>query len=111
MGSKINEVRTLSMDVVAMDGTVLRLTVHRTDAGHVELGNLLEITELREGETCPMTALSVESFLSATDSLGRLTLVDPMPPITIDRPMMVTASDWLQWLAETLTDADRTVAG
>jgi hypothetical protein len=96
---------TLSMDVVARDGTILCLTVHRTDAGRVELDNLLEVAERRAGSLHPLAAYTVKGFLAAADDRGELTLHDQVPGLAIDRPMMVTAGDWLQWLAEALTDA------
>jgi hypothetical protein len=96
---------TLSMDVVATDGTILRLTVHRTDAGHVELDNLLEVAERRADGLHPLVAYTVKGFLAAADDHGKLTLHDQVPGLTIERPMMVIAADWLQWLAEALADA------
>ncbi|MFE0472677.1 hypothetical protein ACFW2V_13780 [Streptomyces sp. NPDC058947] len=105
MGLKIGKTNTpLSMDVVAVDGTVLRLTVHRTDAGHVELDSVLEVAERRGDSLRPLISYRVRHFLAAADDQGRLTLHTEEPGLTIDRPMMVTAGDWLQWLAETLTD-------
>jgi hypothetical protein len=102
----------LSMDVVAKDGTVLRLTVHRTDAGHVELDNLLEVAERQADSLHPLAAYTVKGFLAAADDHGKLTLHDHVPELTIDRPMMVIAADWLQWLAEALADsADHPATG
>lgn len=91
---------TRSMDITAKDGTPLRLTVTVTDEGHVELRNLLEVAECREGYEAPLVAYTVESFLAAADDAGKLTLHDQVPDLTIERHWMVTAGDWLQQLAE-----------
>ena len=102
MNTNRHKPNTVSMDVMAKNGTVLRLTVTLTDAGHVELDSLLEVEEYSPGDDdfLPLTAFTVKGFLEASDDSGRLTLVDPMPPITVDRPMMIVAGDWLQTLAE-----------
>lgn len=105
MGLKFNTSgTTLSMDVVAADGTVLRLTVHRTDSGHVELDNMLEIAEHRRGDLLPLAAYTVQGFLTAADDRGALTLHDQVPGLAIENHWMTTAGDWLQMLSEDLTD-------
>lgn len=111
MGLEIDKTKTLSMDVVAVDGTILRLTVHRTDAGHVELDSLLEVAERRGELLRPLVSYRVRHFIAAADDRGRLNLHTQDPGLTIDRPMMAMAGDWLQWLAETLTDAGQPVTG
>jgi hypothetical protein len=105
MEPKAGVAETLSMDVVAKDGTLLRLTVHRTDAGHIELANTLEIAEHRQGDLRPLAAYTVQSFLSAADDYGTLTLPAGVPNLKIERDWMLTAADWLQMLSEDLTDA------
>ncbi|MCP9209593.1 hypothetical protein [Streptomyces cucumeris] len=94
---------TLSMDVVAKDGTLLRLAVARTAAGHVELDNLLEIHEHKYGRVEPLVTYTVRGFLSAADDRGQLTLHMGTPGLTIEQHWMTVAGDWLQMLAEAPT--------
>lgn len=98
---KKSDTYALSMDVVARDGTLLRLTVHRTCGGYVDLDNLLEISEHCAGRLRLMVAYTVQGFLAAADDHGRLTLHDGVPSLVIERDWMTAAADWLQMLDET----------
>lgn len=92
----------LNMDVTARDGQVLRLTVHQTNAGHVELDNLLEVSQVfRNGDPTPIGAYSVRGFLSAADDDGTLSL-DLEDNLVIERQWTVAIGDWLSMLAEGL---------
>lgn len=97
----------LSMDVLARDGQVLRLTVHQTDAGHVELDNLLEVAEvLRVGSLVLVRAYSVHGFLASADDHNTVVL-NAESDMVIEGDWMTTIGDWLQMLAEGLTAAER----
>lgn len=93
---------TLSMDVVAKDGSLLRMTVHRTDEGHVELDNLVEIAEHYHGRLRPMVAYRLRNILAAERDL---TLHDQDPGLTIERPWLDLFGHWVLFTAERLTDA------
>jgi hypothetical protein len=96
--------QTLSMDVLAEGGVPLRLTVHRTDAGHVELDNLLETVERQpDGTDLPLRAYSVRSFLSSADDSGRVIIPAPDRDLVIEGHWMTTAGDWLVMLSEDLS--------
>lgn len=95
---------TLSMDVLAEGGIPLRLTVHRTDAGHVELDNLLEAAELRsDGTDPPLRAYTVHGFLSSVDDSGRVILPAADRDLVIEGHWMTTVGDWLVMLSEDLS--------
>jgi hypothetical protein len=92
------------MDVLASNGEALRITVHRTGAGHVELNNLLEVAEvLRDGGLAPVGAYSVRGFLSLADD-DSVTILDAESGLAIPRQWTIAVGDWLQMLAEDLTD-------
>lgn len=92
----------LSMDVVAKDGTLLRLTVHRTSDGSLDSDSLLEVFEHYWGRLRPMVTYKVQSFLDAAEDRGELTLHSRYPDLKIERGWMTTAADWLQMLDENL---------
>lgn len=92
------------MDVVAEGGTPLRLTVHRTDEGHVELENLLEAAELQaDGSDLPLRAYTVRGFLSSADDSGRVILPAADRDLVIEAHWMTTVGDWLVMLSEDLS--------
>lgn len=104
MINKPGWMKDLSMDVIAEDGTVLRLNVGLTPAGHVELENVLEVEEYGHLGIRSLVTYTVEGFLAAADDRGQLTLHDQIPGLTIGRDWMTSAGDWLQMLSESLTD-------
>lgn len=105
MGLKMEAVGILGMDVMARGGRVLRITVHQTDAGHIELNNLLEVAEvLRGGDVASVGAYSVRSFLSSADEDGTITL-DAEGSLVVDRNWTVAIGDWLSMLTQDLADA------
>jgi hypothetical protein len=92
------------MDVVAEGGTPLRLTVHRTDVGHVELDNLLETAELQvDGTDIPLRAYTVRDFLSSADDSGRVIIPAADRDLVIEHHWTTTAGDWLVMLSEDLS--------
>lgn len=93
--------QTLSMDVAAKDGSPLRMTLHRTDEGHIELDSLVEISEYHHGRLRRMATYRLNSILAAERDLN---LHDLDPGLTIERPWLVTFGDWVQLMTEALVD-------
>lgn len=90
----------LLMDVIAKDGTPLRLTVHPAEDGYVGLDSMVEVTEHRHGSLRPLVSYHLRNMLVE----GDLTLHDQVPGLTIERPWLVTFGDWALLAAETQTD-------
>lgn len=105
MINKPGSPESLNMDVIARDGTILRLNVTLTPSGHVQLDSELKIGECGATGIRHLVGYKVEGFLTAADDRGQLTLHDQIPGLTIERHWMTAAADWLQMLAEDLTDA------
>lgn len=103
----VGPANTMAMDVVAKDGTILRLTVHRTDEGHVELDSLVEVAEHYSGGLRPLVAYRLRSMLVD----GDLTLHDQVPGLVIEQPWLITFGNWAWLAAETLTDMHSRSAG